>query len=117
VNPHGDWLVTRHWRHRAIFHIVPFPCVCVSLVALVIALVAALLGFGGIPGAAAGIAQTLFYVFRQKPGDRGGSAPVEIVEEEVVRRRESGPPCGVPSSTGRTKPSSITPAIRNARMS
>src|SRR5450432_375979 len=30
---------------------------------------------------------------------------------------ESGPPCGVPSSTGRTKPASITPALRNARMS
>ena len=30
---------------------------------------------------------------------------------------ESGPPCGVPSSTGRTKPSSITPALRNVRMS
>src|SRR6266850_3253614 len=29
----------------------------------------------------------------------------------------SGPPCGVPSSTGLTKPSSITPDLRNARMS
>src|SRR5260370_28995447 len=27
----------------------------------------------------------------------------------------SGPPCGVPSSTGLTRPSSITPALRNAR--
>ncbi len=30
---------------------------------------------------------------------------------------ESGPPCGVPSSTGLTKPSSISPPLRNARMS
>src|SRR5271168_4514364 len=30
---------------------------------------------------------------------------------------ESGPPCGVPSSTGLTKPSSITTALRKARMS
>src|SRR5664279_4878054 len=30
---------------------------------------------------------------------------------------ESGPPCGVPSSTGPTSPSSITPAVRNARIS
>src|SRR5437016_7064779 len=29
----------------------------------------------------------------------------------------SGPPCGVPSSTGLTKPFSITPDLRNARMS
>src|SRR5208337_969087 len=35
----------------------------------------------------------------------------------LLRMGESGPPCGVPSSTGRTKPSSITPALRNARMS
>ncbi len=28
-----------------------------------------------------------------------------------------GPPCGVPSSTGLTNPSSITPAFKNARMS
>jgi uncharacterized membrane protein YtjA (UPF0391 family) len=34
-----------------------------ALVALVISLVAALLGFGGIAGTAAGIAQVLFYVF------------------------------------------------------
>src|SRR5208337_2599274 len=35
----------------------------------------------------------------------------------LLRMGESGPPCGVPSSTGLTKPSSITPALRNARMS
>jgi uncharacterized membrane protein YtjA (UPF0391 family) len=34
-----------------------------ALVALVISLVAAFLGFGGIASTAAGIAQTLFYVF------------------------------------------------------
>ena len=30
----------------------------------------------------------------------------------LLKRGESGPPCGVPSSTGRTKPSSITPAVK-----
>jgi len=30
---------------------------------------------------------------------------------------ESGPPCGVPSSVGLTSPPSITPALRNPRMS
>src|SRR5260370_34299514 len=30
---------------------------------------------------------------------------------------ESGPPCGVPSTLGLTSPFSITPALRNARMS
>src|SRR6516225_4766589 len=32
-------------------------------------------------------------------------------------RGESGPPCGVPSTLGLTSPFSITPALRNARMS
>src|SRR5271166_751174 len=35
----------------------------------------------------------------------------------LLKRGESGPPCGVPSSTGTTRPSSTTPALRNARMS
>src|SRR2546429_5601940 len=30
---------------------------------------------------------------------------------------ESGPPCGVPSTLGLTRPFSITPAFKNARMS
>ena len=42
---------------------------------------------------------------------------VEIVSTILLRKGESGPPCGVPSSTGRTKPSSNTPASRNARIS
>src|SRR5271166_1568325 len=42
---------------------------------------------------------------------------VEVVKHESARMGESGPPCGVRSSTGRTKPSSITPALRNARIS
>jgi hypothetical protein len=37
--------------------------------------------------------------------------------KRLLRSGESGPPCGVPSSTGRTRPFSITPALRNARIS
>jgi hypothetical protein len=43
--------------------------------------------------------------------------PVEFVEHEVISSGESGPPCGVPSTLGPTSPFSITPALRNARMS
>src|SRR5260370_699405 len=54
-----------------------------------------------------------------------GQFLVEIVEHEVAQeRRERTAPClrrgrlcGVPSSTGLTRPSSITPDLRNARMS
>ena len=46
-----------------------------------------------------------------------GQFLIEIVKHELLKRGESGPPCGVPSSTGRTKPSSVTPALRYARMS
>src|SRR3954469_4270234 len=38
------------------------------------------------------------------------------VEVTLCVRGVIGPPCGVPSSTGRTRPSSITPALRQARM-
>ena len=39
-----------------------------------------------------------------------GQLLVEIVSMRLLRRSESGRPCGVPSSTGLTKPSSITPS-------
>src|SRR5262249_50971812 len=41
--------------------------------------------------------------------------PDSALEPEVIFCVQGviGPPCGVPSSTGRTKPSSITPALRN----
>ncbi len=35
----------------------------------------------------------------------------------LLSKGDKGPPCGVPSSTGLTSPSSITPAVRNARIS
>ena len=38
-------------------------------------------------------------------------------DERFTSRGVSGPPCGVPSSTGLTKPFSITPDLRNARTS
>ena len=53
----------------------------------------------------------------KRRGCRRASSLSRSSSTRLLRMGESGPPCGVPSSTGRTKPSSITPALRNARMS
>jgi hypothetical protein len=41
----------------------------------------------------------------------------QVIEVTFCVQGVSGPPCGVPSFTGSTRPPSITPAVRNARMS
>src|SRR5262245_19184971 len=55
--------------------------------------------------------------YRQKRRPRRVSSLSRSSSTRLLKRGESGPPCGVPSFTGRTKPSSITPALRYARMS
>src|SRR5271157_3622363 len=55
--------------------------------------------------------------YRQKRCPRRSSSLSRSSSTRLLKRGESGPPCGVPSSTGPTKPSSITPDLRNARMS
>src|SRR6267378_8188994 len=55
--------------------------------------------------------------YRQKRCPRRASSLSRSSSTRLLKRGESGPPCGVPSSTGLTKPSSITPDLRNARMS
>jgi uncharacterized membrane protein YtjA (UPF0391 family) len=51
------------WRSNCLYNPEEQTMLHWTLVFLVIALVAALLGFGGIAGAAAGIAKILFFVF------------------------------------------------------
>src|SRR6516165_428603 len=55
--------------------------------------------------------------YRQKRRPRRVSSLSRSSSTRLLRRGESGPPCGVPSSTGLTRPSSITRDLRNARMS
>src|SRR6516164_8173820 len=55
--------------------------------------------------------------YRQKRRPRRVSSLSSSSSTRLLRRGESGPPYGVPSSTGLTKPSSVTPDLRNARMS
>jgi uncharacterized membrane protein YtjA (UPF0391 family) len=52
-----------HWRMNCTYSDEDRIMLHWTLVFLVIALVAALLGFGGIAGAAAGIAKVLFFIF------------------------------------------------------
>src|SRR3954454_24438682 len=54
--------------------------------------------------------------YRQKRWLRRANSLSRSSSMILLKRGESGPPCGVPSSTGRTRPSSITPASRQARM-
>src|SRR6516165_11116592 len=55
--------------------------------------------------------------YRQKRRPRRVSSLSRSSSTRLLRRGESEPPCAVPSSTGLTKPSSITPALRKARIS
>src|SRR4029077_15764521 len=55
--------------------------------------------------------------YRTKRCPRHSSSRSSSSSTRLLSSGESGPPCGVPSTLGLTSPFSITPALRNARMS
>src|SRR4249919_3541461 len=55
--------------------------------------------------------------YRTKRCPRHSSSRSSSSSTRLLSSGESGPPCGVPSTLGLTSAFSITPALRNARMS
>ena len=55
--------------------------------------------------------------YRAKRCPRRSNSRSNSSSTMLLSKGERGPPCGVPSSTGLTSPPSITPAVRNARIS